>query len=68
MNTITRDYRLDDLLEIIKKTKFTTRAELMQKIGASRSTLGRDLKLLKKNYPQIKGIHGNGGGILWDEK
>ena len=68
MNTINRDYRLDDVLEIIKNAKAVTYPELMSKTNCSRSTLKRDLRLLKKRYPQIKAKSGVNGGILWEDK
>ena len=65
MNTISRDYRLDDVLEIIRKAKNVTLLDLMDLTKRSRATLKRDIALLKKHYPQIKTKRGVNGGVLW---
>ena len=68
MNTINRDYRLDDVLEIIQKAKNVTIPDLIHLTGRSRSTLKRDIQLLKKRSPQIKTKPGVNGGIAWIEE
>ena len=65
MNTINRDYRLDDIVELIKQRKNITIPELMYVTGASRATLKRDLRLIKKRYQQIITKPGVAGGIFW---
>lgn len=67
MNTINRDYRLDDVLEIIQKAKNVTIPDLMCLTGKSRATIKRDVRLLKKRYQQVKSKSGVGGGVLWVE-
>ena len=67
MNTITRDYRLDNMLEIIQKAKNVTISDLMILTGKSRATIKRDIRLLKKHYFQIKTKPGVAGGITWED-
>ena len=65
MNTINRDYRLDDVLSIIQKAKNVTIFDLMDLTKRSKATLKRDISLLKKRYPQIVTKRGVNGGVLW---
>ncbi len=67
MNTINRDYRLDDVLEIIQKAKNITIPDLMVMTKRSRATLKRDISFLKKKYPQIITKRGVDGGVIWAE-
>ena len=68
MNTINRDYRLDDVLEIIQKAKNVTIPDLMILTNKSRATLKRDISFLKKKYPEIKTKSGVNGGIIWCDR
>ena len=68
MNTINRDYRLDDVLEIIQKAKNVTIPDLMILTNRSRATLKRDISFLKKKYPEIQTKCGVNGGIIWCER
>lgn len=67
MNTINRDYRLDDVLDIIRKAHNVTVPDLMILTGKSRATIKRDIRMLKRVYPQIQSKPGNTGGIIWEE-
>ena len=67
MNTIKRDYRLDDVLEIIRKAHNVTVPDLMILTGKSRATIKRDLRLIRQQYPNVKSKPGVSGGIIWEE-
>lgn len=66
MNTTTRAYRLDDLLKIIKRNKFTTMVDLATLTGVTSRTVQRDVARIKKEHPQVKTVRGNGGGVMWE--
>ncbi len=68
MNTIDRDYRLDDLIEIIRTKKHTTTCELAEITGKTERTIRSDLKLLKTRYYQIVIRCGRyHSGVFWEE-
>ena len=68
MNTIDRDYRLDDLIEIIRTKKHTTTCELAEITGKTERTIRSDLKLLKTRYYQIVIKCGRyHSGVFWEE-
>lgn len=69
MNTIDRDYRLDDLVELIRVRKHITTNALAEITGKTERTIRRDLKFLKKRYPEIVVRCGRyDGGIFWEEQ
>lgn len=67
MNTVWRTYRLDYLVDEIRRAGFITRAELASRFDVSTRTIERDLRRIEKDYPQVYVKRGNGGGIGWQE-
>ena len=65
MNTIKRDYRLDDIVEIIRRAKHIEMSDLAELTGKSTRTIRSDVKRIKKDYPNVITRRGNGGGVFW---
>lgn len=65
MNTIKKDYRLDDIVEIIRRAKHIEMSDLAELTGKSRRTIRSDVKRIKKDYPNVMTRRGNGGGVFW---
>ena len=65
MNTIKRDYRLDDMVEIIRRAKHIEMRDLAELTGKDIRTIRSDVKRIKKDYPNIVTKRGNGGGVFW---
>lgn len=66
MNTVPRTYRLDEIVEEIRRAEFITAPELACRLKVSVRTIQRDIQRIKQEYPQIYVKSGNGGGIGWD--
>ena len=57
-----------EIVNILKKCKFATTADLQEKLKVTRRTLRYDIAYLKRVYPDnIITRRGNGGGIEWKE-
>lgn len=65
MNTIKRDYRLDDMVEIIRRAKHIEMRDLAELTGKDIRTIRSDVKRIKKDYPNVITKRGNGGGVFW---
>lgn len=65
MNTIKRDYRLDDIVEIIRRAKHIEMRDLAELTGKDIRTIRSDVKRIKKDYPNVITKRGNGGGVFW---
>lgn len=65
MNTIKRDYRLDDMVEIIRRAKHIEMWKLAEITGKDIRTIRSDVKRIKKDYPNVITRRGNGGGVFW---
>lgn len=65
MNTIKRDYRLDDMVEIIRRAKHIEMRDLAELTGKDIRTIRSDVKRIKKDYPNVVTKRGNGGGVFW---
>lgn len=68
MNTIKRDYRLDDMVEIIRRAKHIEMSVLAELTGKTTRTIRSDVKRIKKDYPNVITRRGNGGGVFWIEE
>ena len=56
------------IVEMLKRCKFITTADLQNELSVTRRTLRYDIAFLKKTYPNNIVTHrGNGGGIEWKE-
>ncbi|MEA4922188.1 MAG: HTH domain-containing protein [Eubacteriaceae bacterium] len=67
MNTIKKDYRLDDILGAIKNGGYRlTAKELAEEFGVDERTIRSDIARIKKDYPQVKTKRGNTGGVYWE--
>lgn len=65
MNTIKRDYRLDDMVEIIRRAKHIEMRDLAELTGKDIRTIRSDVKRIKRDYPNVITKRGNGGGVFW---
>lgn len=65
MNTIKRDYRLDDIVEIIRRAKHIEMWKLAEMTGKTTRTIRADVKRIKQDYPQVVTKQGVGGGVMW---
>lgn len=65
MNTIDRDYRLDDIVKIIREREFITMTELAEMTGKTTRTMRTDIKRIKEEYPNIVTRRGKYGGVEW---
>lgn len=65
MNTIKRDYRLDDMVEIIRRAKHIEMRDLAELTCKDIRTIRSDVKRIKKDYPNVITKRGNGGGVFW---
>lgn len=68
MNTTERDYRLDELVEIIRTKKHTSTVELAEITGKTERTIRSDLKVITKIYHEIVVRCGRYGGVFWEDK
>ena len=68
MNTIKRDYRLDEIVKYIKEAGYgLTMRKLAEEFNVTRRTIRNDIKRIKEDYPQVKTTQDNGGGVTWEE-
>ena len=67
MNVHEKDWRLDDIVNILRREKNITMQELADRTGRTRRTIQDDIRLLKSIYPQLIVRRGNGGGLFWME-
>ena len=65
MNTIKRDYRLDEMVEIIRRAKHIEMWKLAEMTGKTTRTIRADVKRIKQDYPQVVTKQGVGGGVMW---
>ncbi len=65
MNTIKRDYRLDDMVEIIRRAKHIEMRDIAELTGKDIRTIRSDVKRIKRDYPNVITKRGNGGGVFW---
>lgn len=65
MNTIKRDYRLDEMVEIIRRAKHIEMWKLAEMTGKTTRTIWADVKRIKQDYPQVVTKQGVGGGVMW---
>lgn len=63
------DRRKTQLINILRRDKFSTCGKISVELEVSNRTVTTDLQYLKTIYPQIRTTSGRyNGGIYWDEK